>query len=66
MYVFRLCLRGEAENWINSLGEVKTLDELVVKFKVRFVGKILVLSVIKDLARMKFEGDEFLLGFYTG
>ncbi|KAF9760574.1 Transposon Ty3-I Gag-Pol polyprotein [Nosema granulosis] len=63
IYAFRLSMRGEAENWVNSMTEIETLDELVEKFRERFIGKTQVLTVIKDMAKMSYDGAETVLGF---
>ncbi|XP_014613889.1 PREDICTED: uncharacterized protein LOC106792185 [Polistes canadensis] len=63
MYVFWMALRGEAENWVNSRGELGSLEELIREFLDRFVGKTLVLLIIKELAKMKYDPRESILAF---
>ncbi|KAF9760911.1 Transposon Ty3-I Gag-Pol polyprotein [Nosema granulosis] len=63
IYAFRLSMRGEAENWVNSMRDVESLEELIEKFKERFIGKTLVLTIIKDMAKMTYGGTDTVLGF---
>lgn len=63
MYAFRLSMRGEAVNWINSVARYDSMEELIGKFRERFVGKTLVLTIIKDMAKMQYDGTDTILGF---
>ncbi|KAF9761269.1 hypothetical protein NGRA_2758 [Nosema granulosis] len=63
MYAFRLAMRGEAENWMNSVPQCDSLEDLLGKFRERFIGKTLVLTIIKEMARMEYDGGNTILGF---
>ncbi|KAF9761007.1 hypothetical protein NGRA_2905 [Nosema granulosis] len=56
-------MRGEAENWIISVARSDSLDELIGKSRKRFVLKTLVLTIIKDMAKMQYDGTNTILGF---
>ncbi|EQB62364.1 pol polyprotein [Vairimorpha apis BRL 01] len=63
MYSFRIRMRGEAELWINSIEPAVSWEDLVNRFRERFIGKTMALTMIKELAKMKYDYRETMLGF---
>lgn len=64
MYAYKMGMQREAEVWINSIEPAVSWDDLITRFRERFVGKTVALTFIKELARMKYDHQETMLGFF--
>jgi hypothetical protein len=50
-FVFRMCMREEAKDWVSSIPMETPYEELVKKFRARFVGRTTCLTYIKRMAK---------------
>jgi hypothetical protein len=60
---FRLALRGAVASWINTEDPAESWNELIKKFRELFVDNGNEMTIIKDMIKMEFNGEESLLGF---